>query len=552
MWINSLSVYVYRKAGASFDLAGGPLIRAGLIQRADNDYIFLLTQHHIVSDGWSVGVLMRELSALYTAFSVGLPDPLPPLAIQYPDYAAWQRQWLSAERLQVQSDYWRGMLADAPVLLDLPTDRPRPSEQSFAGHTVPISLDEKLTTSLKRLSEQQGTTLFMILLSAWAAVLSRLSGQDDVVIGTPSAGRNRQEVESLIGFFVNTLALRIDLSGTPNVAELLARVRQTALAAQEHQDLPFEQVVETVQPPRRLAHTPLFQVMFAWQNNENTEWRLPGLAVSPADQIFDMVKFDLELSLFEEDGRIVGALHYATALFEQSTIERHAGYLHRVLQAMVINPQQPVGRIAMLAPAERRLLLETWNATATPYPDQLCIHQLFEQQVEKTPDTTALMYEERTFSYAELNACANRLAHQLIALGVGPDQRVAICVSRSPAMVVGLLAVLKAGGAYVPLDPDYPGERLAHILIDAEPVILLADNAGYHALGEKTLSALTVLDPNILPDQPDSNPQVPALTARHLAYVIYTSGSTGTPKGVMVEHRQLVNQITALNTKWGV
>ncbi|MBS9426295.1 amino acid adenylation domain-containing protein, partial [Photorhabdus caribbeanensis] len=528
---------------APFDLACGPLIRSSLIQLADDEHVFLLTLHHIVFDGWSVSVLMRELSTLYTAFLAGQSDPLPPLAIQYPDYAAWQRQWLSAERIQSQSDYWRTRLVDAPVLLDLPTDRPRPLHQSFTGALLPVSLDAGLTQSLKRLSEQQGVTLFMILLAAWATVLSRLSGQEDLVIGTPSAGRSRQEVESLIGFFVNTLALRMDLSGAPNVAELLARVRQTALAAQEHQDLPFEQVVEIVQPPRRLAHTPLFQVMFAWQNNENTEWRLPGLAVSSADQFIDIAKFDLELSLSEVDGRIVGYLNYATALFDQPTIERQVGYLHTVLQAMAANPQQPVGKIDILTVAERRLLLEIWNATETSYPDHDGIHRLFEQQAEKTPDATALVYAGQALSYAELNVRANRLAHQLITLGVAPEQRVAICVASSPARIVGLLAVLKAGGAYVPLDPAYPGERLVHILTDAAPTIVLADNTGYAALGEKVLAALTVLDPNSLPNQPDNNPQVPALTPRHLAYVIYTSGSTGIPKGVMVEHRGLVNLI---------
>ncbi|WP_047686054.1 condensation domain-containing protein, partial [Xenorhabdus sp. NBAII XenSa04] len=349
-----------QEAKMPFNLACGPLIRSVLIQLTDDEYVFLLTQHHIVSDGWSLGILKSELSALYSACLNQQPDPLPPLVIQYPDYAAWQRQWLSAERVQVQSDYWRMVLADAPVLLDLPTDRPRPPEQLFAGNLWPINLDTELTASLKRLSEQQGITLFMTLLSAWSIVLSRLSGQDDLVIGTPSAGRSRQEVESLMGFFVNTLALRIDLSGEPNVTELLSRVRQTALAAQEHQDLPFEQVVEIVQPPRRLSHTPLFQVMFAWQSNEIVEWRLPGLTISQIDQPFDVVKFDLELNLFEEEDRVVGYLGYSTALFDQSTIERHVGYLHTILQAMVANIQQPIGEINLLAPAERQLLLETW------------------------------------------------------------------------------------------------------------------------------------------------------------------------------------------------
>ncbi len=526
-----------------FDLACGPLIRASLVQLADDNHIFLLTLHHIVFDGWSVSVLMRELSTLYTAFLAGQSDPLPPLTIQYPDYAAWQHQWLSAERIQSQSDYWRARLIDAPVLLDLPTDRPRPPQQSFAGALLPVSLDAELTRSLKRLSEQQGVTLFMTVLAAWATVLSRLSGQEDLVIGTPSAGRGRQEVESLIGFFVNTLALRMDLSGAPNVAELLACVRQTALAAQEHQDLPFEQVVEIVQPPRQLAYTPLFQVMFAWQNNENTEWRLPGVAVSPVEQAFDVVKFDLELNLFEVEGQIVGYLNYATALFDQATIERQVGYLHTVLREMAANPQQSVGEINILTVAERKLLLETWNATEMPYSAHCCIHRLFEQQAERTPDATALMYTGQVLSYAELNARANRLAHQLITLGTVPDQRVAICAASSPARIVGLLAVLKAGGAYVPLDPSYPGERLVHILTDAAPVIVLADDAGRTALGEKVLVGLTVLDPNSLPDQPDSNPQISVLTPQHLAYVIYTSGSTGIPKGVMVEHRGLVNLI---------
>ncbi|EQB97998.1 hypothetical protein B738_27602 [Photorhabdus temperata subsp. temperata M1021] len=340
-----------QEAQTSFDLARGPLIRLGLIQLANDDYVFLLTQHHIVTDGWSMGVLIRELNALYTAFLAGQPDPLPPLAIQYSDYAVWQRQWLSAEHTQIQSDYWRAMLADAPVLLDLPTDRPRPPEQSFMGNTLSVNLDEELTQALKRLSEQQGVTLFMTLLSAWAVVLSRLSGQDDVVIGTLSAGRNRREVEPLLGFFVNTLALRVDLSGAPNVTELLARVQQVALMAQAHQDVPFEQIVEIVQPPRRLAHTPLFQVMFVLQSNESVEWRLPGLAVSPVDKYFDDVQFDLELSLSEEMGRIVGHFSYATALFDQPTIERHIGYFHAVLQAMTANVQQRIGEMDILAPA---------------------------------------------------------------------------------------------------------------------------------------------------------------------------------------------------------
>ncbi|WP_323074014.1 non-ribosomal peptide synthetase [Mycetohabitans endofungorum] len=542
----------HEAARAPFDLAQGPLIHACGIQVADDEHVMLLTQHHIVSDGWSIGVLTRELSALYAASVGAQADPLPPLVVQYPDYAVWQRRWLTGERLQAQSDYWRATLADAPVLLELPTDRPRPAQQSFAGAQVPVRIDASTTQALKRLSAEHSTTLFMTVLAAWSAVLARLSGQHDVVIGTPSANRNHRQIEPLIGFFVNTLALRVDLSGEPDIAQLLARVRRTTLDAQAHQDLPFEQVVEIVQPPRRLDHTPLFQVMFAWQNNEPGEWRLPGLTVTPAELEYDAVKFDLELNLSEAGEEIIGSLGYATALFERSTIERHVGYLQTMLQTMVARPQQPVATLQILGPDERQLLLQTWNATQQAYPAHRCVHQLFEAQVERTPEATALVFEDQTLSYAQLNAQANRLAHQLIEWGVRPDTRVAICVERSPALVVGLLAILKAGGAYVSLDPSYPGERLAHILADAAPAIVLADAAGRAALGEAALAECTVLDPATVPALPDTNPSVVGLTARHLAYVIYTSGSTGTPKGVMVEHRGVVNLALAQIACFGV
>ncbi|CDH24832.1 non-ribosomal peptide synthetase [Xenorhabdus bovienii] len=529
-----------------FELNRGPLVRAALIRLTDDEYQFLLIQHHIISDGWSVNILIRELNILYATFLVEQSDPLPPLLIQYPDYAVWQREWLSTQRIQVQSDYWRTILADAPVILDLPTDRPRPLEQSFSGDSIPIHLDSELVSALKLLSQKQGVTLFMALLSAWAVVLSRLSGQDDIIIGTPSAGRSHQEIEPLIGFFVNTLALRMKVSGELTVEEFLEQVRETALAAQTHQDLPFEQVVEIIQPPRRLSHTPLFQVMFIWQNNERKDWILPELVATPVDLAFNVAKFDLSLELYEDAGGITGSLEYSTALFEQSTIERHVGYLKTMLEAMIANSQQQIGSIDILASSERWLLLEARNATEIQYSEMLCLHQLFEQQVEKTPDTIALIYEEQTLSYTELNTRANQLAHQLMMLGVGPDQLVAICVSRSPAMVVGVLAILKAGGAYVPLDPVYSGERLTTILIDTSPAVILADETGLVALGEAVLIGRAVLDPNMQFDQPDSNPQVATLTSRNLAYVIYTSGSTGAPKGVMVEHRGVCNYL------WGM
>ncbi|MET4484438.1 condensation domain-containing protein, partial [Bradyrhizobium sp. F1.13.3] len=355
-----------------FDLARGPLVRGRLVRMSDEEHVFLLTQHHIVSDGWSMGVLVRELSQLYRAFEAGQDDPLPPLAIQYPDYAAWQRQWLSGERLQGQAKYWRNALCGGPARLALPTDRPRPAQQSFAGARVAVVIPADLTRDLKRLSRQHGTTLFMTVLAGWAAVLSRLSGQDDIMIGVPSANRGRREIEELIGFFVNTLALRLDLSGAPSVAELLERTRRTALGAQEHQDLPFEQVVEIVQPPRSLDHTPLFQVMLAWQTNAAQPFDLPGLLVEAAGDGFDQVKFDLELNLGEQGEVIAGTLGYATALFDQATIERQRGYLLALLRAMVADAQQEVGRIELLPPDERAYLVEELNRTAAAYPSEVC------------------------------------------------------------------------------------------------------------------------------------------------------------------------------------
>ncbi|WP_145680407.1 condensation domain-containing protein, partial [Bradyrhizobium sacchari] len=380
------------------------------------EHVFLLTQHHIVSDGWSMGVLLRELSQLYRAFAAGQDDPLPPLAIQYPDYAAWQRQWLSGERLQKQAQYWRNALAGTARLV-LPTDHARPAQQSFAGAMIPIVIDADLTRELKRLSLQHGTTLFMTVLAAWAAVLSRLSGQDDLVIGVPSANRGHREIEELIGFFVNTLALRLDLSGEPSVSELLERTRRTVLAAQEHQDLPFEQVVEIVQPPRALDHTPLIQVMLAWENNAVGSLDLPGLSVEAAEERIDQVKFDLELSLGEQGEEIAGTLAYATALFDRATIERQRGYLLALLRAMAVDAQQEVGRIELLSTAERTYLLEELNRTAVAYPLDVCIHELFEAQVRRAPDAVAVVHEEERLSYRELNARANQLAHHLIALG---------------------------------------------------------------------------------------------------------------------------------------
>ncbi|HEU0299933.1 MAG TPA: amino acid adenylation domain-containing protein, partial [Longimicrobium sp.] len=447
---------VDEESTAPFDLERGPLIRGRLVRLADEDHVLLLTMHHIVSDAWSMGVLIRELSALYAAYRGGEADPLPPLPVQYADYAAWQRRWVDGEVLRRQADYWRETLGGAPGLLELPADHPRPARQDFAGGAFAVVLDQELTAGLKALGQRHGTTLFMTLLAGWAVVLGRLSGERDVVIGTPTANRGRTEIEGLIGFFVNTLALRVDLSGSPSVAEVLRRVKARALGAQHHQDIPFEHVVELLQPVRSLAHSPLFQVMFAWQNAPQGALELPGLELAPVRRAAqETAKFDLSMSLRESDGRIVGGLTYATSLFERATAERFAGCLARVLEQMAADDTRAVDRLALLTDAERRQVVAEWNATDAAYPRDRCVHERFAAQAARTPDAVAAAFGDVALSYRELNARANRLAHHLRRLGVGPDARVALCVERGLELVVGVLGVLKAGGAYVPLDPAY-------------------------------------------------------------------------------------------------
>jgi amino acid adenylation domain-containing protein len=546
------------EASAPFDLAQGPLVRGRLVRMAADDNVLLLTMHHIVSDGWSTGVLFRELGTLYAAFTRGEPDPLPPLPVQYADYAVWHRGWVEGPVLEAQAEYWTGTLAGAPELLELPADRPRPANQDFTGALLKVELDEALTAALKALSQRHGTTLFMTLLAGWAAVLARLSGQDDVVIGTPSANRGRSEIEGLIGFFVNTLALRVDLSGGPTVAGLLDRVRALALEAQRNQDIPFEQVVELVQPARSLAHTPLFQVMFAWQNAPEGSLELPGLALAPLHPAGSggspaqvSAKFDLSLTLREDDGRIEGGVAYATALFDPATVERYVDYLRRVLHAMAADDSTPVDRLELLDAAERRTVVEEWNATDAAYPAGACIHELFEAQVERTPGAEAVSFEGERLTYAELNARANRLAHHLRRLRVGPDARVGVCVERRPEMVAALLAILKAGGAYVPLDPAYPADRLRYMLEDSAPAALVTESSLAGTFGGLDLPVVE-LDAPAWARGPETNPACAGLTPDHLAYIIYTSGSTGRPKGVMVEHRSLVNHTAWQAAAFGI
>ncbi|HET7463283.1 MAG TPA: amino acid adenylation domain-containing protein, partial [Longimicrobium sp.] len=544
------------ETAAPFDLERGPLVRGRLARLADDEHVLLVTMHHIVSDGWSIGVLVRELSALYAAFHGGRGDPLPPLPVQYADYAAWQRRRVDGVVLRAQAEYWQETLAGAPERLELPTDHPRPPLQDHAGAAIGVELDEALAEALKALGRRESVTLFMTLLAAWAVVLARLSGQRDVVVGTPTANRGRGEIEGLIGFFANTLALRVDLSGAPTVAELLARVKAAALGAQQHGDIPFEQVVERVRPSRSLAHAPLFQVMFAWQNTPEASLELPGLAVAPTGASLPVpAQFDLSLSLAETAGRIAGKVTYATALFERATAERHVGYLRRVLEAMAAGDGRAIDRLPLLPEAERRLVVEEWNRTVVADTDDACIHELFEAQAARDGGAVAVVHGERSLGYGELNARANRLAHHLRSLGVGPDTRVAVCMEQGPEMVVGLLAILKAGGAYVPLDLAYPPERLRYMLDDSAPVALLASGAPAEAWAA---SGVPVIDPAspepAWAECPDVDPGRAGvgLTPAHAAYVIYTSGSTGHPKGVVNEHRCVVSQLRWARAAWGL
>ncbi|HJU38103.1 MAG TPA: amino acid adenylation domain-containing protein, partial [Tahibacter sp.] len=527
------------EAIAPFDLATGPLIRGRLLRLADDEHVLLVTQHHIVSDGWSIAVLVRELGALYAAFREGRPDPLPTLAIRYADYAAWQREWLQGDVLQTQVDFWRDHLAGAPALLELPADRPRPVVQSYQGGRVSVALDAARTAGLRALAHRHGATPFMVLLAAWSALLSRVSGQTDLVVGTPVANRQRAEVEPLIGLFVNTLALRVQLHDDPSVAALLAQVKATMLAAQAHQDLPFEQVVEAIKPARSLGHSPIFQVMLSLDNTPNDALALPGLTLTPMPTPRDTTQFDLSLSLTDAGDTIAGYLEYASDLFDADTIERHADHFFSLLDGLLADDQSRVSRLPLLTDAQRRQLLVDFNDTAVDYPQGRLIHELFEAQAAAQPDAIALVHGSQSLTYDALNRRANRVAHRLLALGVRPDDRVAIGVERGLDMVVGLLGILKAGGAYVPLDPAYPAERLEYMLRDSAPVALLTQRSLQERFS--TTQPTLVLDAIDWHDAvDDGNPHVPDLRDDHLAYLIYTSGSTGQPKGVMVEHRNVV------------
>ncbi|MFZ5635864.1 MAG: non-ribosomal peptide synthetase [Pseudomonadota bacterium] len=562
----ALAAALEEEASTPFDPMLGPLARGRLVRLADERHVLLLTMHHIVSDGWSLAVLARELEALYSARVRGEADPLPPLPVQYADYAVWQRERLSGARLEQEGRWWREALAGAPPRLELPTDRRRPQVQSHAGALCEVRIAPDLVASLKTLTQRHGATLFMTLFAGWAAVLSRLSGQTDLVVGTPVANRGRREVQALIGFFVNTLPIRVDLGDDPDTPTLLARVRTQVLAAQEHGELPFEQIVEQVNPERSLAWTPIFQTSFAWHNTAPADLRFEGLEARPLQTPHAVSKFDLSLSLAEEDEAIVGTLEYATALFDAATVRRFADYLLAALHGMVEDPSRPVGALPLIGDEERRSLIHDRNATDRDFGPWRPFHVWIEDHAAAAPDAEAVTCGDDRLDYAAFNAGANRLAHWLRDRGIGRGDRVALCVQRSVRAVEAIFAIMKAGAAYVPIDPAYPTARIAMTLADARPALVLDDPASRHAL-DAALAQLAAQGETAVPetidierdrarwaDAPSTNPDPAAvgLQPDDAPYIIYTSGSTGVPKGVVARHAGVSGLAHALREPFGL
>ncbi|HCF9583961.1 pyoverdine non-ribosomal peptide synthetase PvdD [Pseudomonas aeruginosa] len=536
-----------------FDLERGPLLRVSLLRLAEDDHVLVLVQHHIVSDGWSMQVMVEELVQLYAAYSRGLELALPALPIQYADYALWQRSWMEAGEKERQLAYWTGLLGGEQPVLELPFDRPRPVRQSHRGAQFILELDIDLSQALRRVAQQEGATAFALLLASFQALLYRYSGQADIRVGVPIANRNRVETERLIGFFVNTQVLKADLDGRMGFDELLAQARQRALEAQAHQDLPFEQLVEALQPERSLSHNPLFQVLFNYQSEargNGQAFRFDELQMESVQFDSRTAQFDLTLDLTDEEQRFCAVFDYATDLFDASTVERLAGHWRNLLRGIVANPRQRLGELPLLDAPERRQTLSEWNPAQRECAVQGTLQQRFEEQARQRPQAVALILDEQRLSYGELNARANRLAHCLIARGVGADVPVGLALERSLDMLVGLLAILKAGGAYLPLDPAAPEERLAHILDDSGVRLLLTQGHLLEHLPRQAGVEVLAIDGLVLDGYAESGP-LPTLSADNLAYVIYTSGSTGKPKGTLLTHRNALRLFSATEAWFG-
>ncbi|MGN4221944.1 amino acid adenylation domain-containing protein, partial [Burkholderia gladioli] len=535
---------------APFDLASGPLIRVGLAALADQEHLLLVTQHHIVSDGWSMGVLIQEVCSLYDAFARGLPSPLPPLPIQYADFATWQRGWLDGALLDRQLDYWKRQLGDAPAVIELPFDRPRDGAQRYDGATVAFSLDARTLATLRALGQQTQSSLFMTLCAAYATLLSGMSGLTDLNIGTPIANRTRAELNPLIGLFVNTLVLRVRPEHRLSFRELLAQVRATALDAYAHQDVPFEQVVEQLRPERSAAHTPLFQVMLLLQNAPVGEMKVEGLSVRSVANPGKVAKYDLAFNLDEHEDTLSGVIEYRTALFDAVSVERIADRFRVLLEAIAANPDARIGDLPLLGAAEREIALAGSRGDASLSDHAPTLHRQFERQVRDTPDAAAVVSGDRQLSFAALNARANRLAHALREAGVGPGSVVGIFLERSTDLPVAMFGAMKAGAAYLPLDPAYPAGRLREIVEDAGPAVIVTHAGLQAALPGSGARTLCIDVDAVLSPYPDTNagPEGDA-AADDLAYLIYTSGSTGKPKGIGIAHRSVGNLVAVLGER---
>lgn len=527
------------------DLEQGPLWRARLLRLGPNSHVLLLMMHHIISDGWSLGVLANEISTLYSAFHEGRPSPLPELGVQYADYAVWQRQRLDGPVLQSLLSYWRNKLSGHPPALELPTCRPRPAVQTHRGKHRRVYLPKELVKAARALSLRENATLFMTMLAAFKAVLARWARQEDILVGCPSANRTRPELEPLIGYFSNMLVLRTDLSGDPSFRELLHRVRETALGAFAHQELPLEMLVQELQPKRDPSRHPLFQVMFVFQPGRGDLTRsMPGLTIAPRKTPAGVAKFDLQMSLSKRPQGFKASLGYNTDLFECSTITRMLNHFQVLLAAAVADPDRRLSELPLMMEAERQQVLVDWNETAADFARETCMHELFQRQVRRSPDALAVVQGDRRWSYAELNRRANQVACRLQRLGVGPESLVAIYMDRSLEMVAGVFGILKAGGAYVPLDPVLPASRVQFLLQDAQVSVLLTTDVLCKKLND-VRPLILCLDSTWPESNGDEDP-APAASASNPAYVIYTSGSTGQPKGVVIEHRSLVNYAEAV------
>lgn len=532
-----------RESHRPFDLSVGPLVRAYLVQLRSDEHVLLVVIHHIIIDGWSITIFDKEFSALLRAFSTGSASPLEELPLQYVDYARWQREWIRGEVFERDLAYWRERLAAPLPQLDLPLQKERPPFQTFEGASVHFSIDETMTEQLKKLSRENSASLYISLLSAFVILLYRYSGHEDILVGTPVANRTRLELESLIGYFVNTLVLRSRLDGSFSFVELLDRLRDVVFDALDHQAMPFERLVAELQPDRDPGRTPIIQVMFAFQNTPRITVDLPGLSVEPIRLASKVAKFDLTMVITEIRDGLECKLQYNTDLFEEETITRMAGHFQTLLNGIVTNSSASIQSLPMLTESEREMMLVEWNDTATDYPHDRCIHELFEIQAEETPDAIAVVFQDEKVSYGELNRRANRLACELRDFGIGPERAVGICTRRSVEMVVGLLAILKADGAYVPIDPDFPPHRMAYMMEDSDVHVVLTQRGAAQDFPVGTWKQLTLESGPDAYAENDSQNAARRATSRSLAYIIYTSGSTGEPKGVCIEHQGVVQLV---------